>query len=139
AMGLGFGTGSSPALADGRLFIQCDNEEKSFLVALDGKTGNELWKVSRKSRSSWSTPFVWRTKDRVEVVACGDGRVTSYDPATGKVLWEMGGFTSGFQASPTADRELIVFGNNPPFGGGALYAVRAGATGELTKSSKAVA
>ena len=41
-MALGFGTGSSPALADGRLFIQCDNEEKSFLVALDTKTGKEL-------------------------------------------------------------------------------------------------
>src|SRR5262249_47784533 len=31
-MMFGWGTGSSPALVDGRLFIQCDNEEKSFLV-----------------------------------------------------------------------------------------------------------
>jgi outer membrane protein assembly factor BamB len=143
-MGMGFGTGSSPVLADGRLFIQCDNEEKSFLIALDAKTGDQVWKVSRKSRSSWSTPYVWRTKDRTEVVACGEGRVTSYDPATGKVLWELGGFTSGFQASPAADGERIYFGNNPPFGGGALYAVNAGATGDITlkggaKSSQAVA
>lgn len=143
-MGLGFGTGSSPVLADGRLFVQCDNEENSFLIALDGKTGAQVWKAARKAKSSWSTPFIWRTKDRTEVVACGEGRVVSYDPATGKVLWEMGGFTSSFQASPVADRDLIIFGNNPPFGGGAVYAVRAGAAGDVTlkkgeTSSKAVA
>src|SRR5207248_978035 len=131
-------------LAGGGMFIQCDNEERSFLLALDAKTGEQLWKVNRKSRSSWSTPFVWRTKDRTEVVVCGDSRVTSYDPATGKVLWELGGITAAFQASPAADREVIVFGNSPPFGTSALYAVRAGATGDVTlkkgeTSSKAVA
>src|SRR5262245_42035546 len=31
-MTMGWGTGSSPALEGDRLFVQCDNEEKSFLV-----------------------------------------------------------------------------------------------------------
>ena len=46
-MGMGHGTASSPVLDGGRLFIQCDNEENSFLVALDGKTGKELWRTPR--------------------------------------------------------------------------------------------
>ncbi len=131
-MGMALGTGSSPALADGRLFVQCDNEQKSFLVALDAKTGGEVWRVNRRAKSSWSTPFVWRTKQRTEVVACGSGGVTSYDPATGKVLWELHGITASFQASPTADGERIYFGHTPPFGTATLYAVKAGASGDIT-------
>jgi outer membrane protein assembly factor BamB len=44
-MQLGWGTGSSPLLYGNRVFIQCDNDQKSFLVALDKKSGNELWRV----------------------------------------------------------------------------------------------
>ena len=43
-MAMGWGTGSSPALDDERFYVQCDNEEKSFLVALDKKNGKELWR-----------------------------------------------------------------------------------------------
>src|SRR5262249_41556374 len=46
-MAMGNGTGSSPALDGGRLFIQCDNEKNSFLVALDARTGKELWRTPR--------------------------------------------------------------------------------------------
>src|SRR5207248_313250 len=45
-----WGTSSSPALDGDRLFIQCDNQENSFLVALDRKTGKELWRVNRSAR-----------------------------------------------------------------------------------------
>src|SRR5207249_5706394 len=41
-----WGTSSSPALDGNRLFVQCDNDERSFLVALDTKTGEELWRAS---------------------------------------------------------------------------------------------
>ncbi|VTU00001.1 Putative uncharacterized protein OS=Rhodopirellula baltica (strain SH1) GN=RB5272 PE=4 SV=1: PQQ_2 [Gemmataceae bacterium] len=57
-MQAGWGTASSPVLDGDRLVVQCDNEEKSFLVALDKKTGKELWRTDRAERSGWSTPFV---------------------------------------------------------------------------------
>ncbi len=139
-MGAGFGTGASPALADGRVFVQYDNEERSFLVALDAKTGRELWRAERKERSSWCTPLVWRANGRTEVVACGpggsdeddDGRVRSYDAATGEVLWELRKVRGGFSASPVADGERLYVGANGPFSNGPLYAVRAGARGDIT-------
>jgi outer membrane protein assembly factor BamB len=129
----GWGTGSSPALADGRLFVQCDNEEKSFLAAFDAKTGNELWRADRDEKSSWGTPFVWRTKGRTEIVALGN-RVRSYDPAGGKVLWELAA-GGQFNASPTADEELLYFGTSGPMSNGPLYAIRAGAAGDLSLKS----
>jgi len=148
---MGHGTGSSPALADGRLFIQCDNEQKSFLVALDAKTGAELWRVDRQERTSYSTPFVWKNKVRTEVVCVGSPRVRSYDPETGKQLWELGGMTGQAKASPAASEELLYVGSGGGFGGGGggrggpggaggfgsngnrpLIAVKAGASGDIT-------
>ncbi len=136
SMQLGWGTGSSPVLESDRLFVQCDNEEKSFLIALDKKTGKELWKKSRTERSSWSTPLVWKNKVRTELVCTGSRGLRSYDPATGDVLWELAaGERANNSASAVADEERIYFGNGGPFGGTPLYAVKAGAKGDVTPKS----
>ena len=59
---MGWGTGSSPALHDGRVFLQCDNDKSSFLVALDAKTGDEIRRAARQEKSNWSTPYLWKNK-----------------------------------------------------------------------------
>jgi outer membrane protein assembly factor BamB len=125
--GPGWGTGSSPALLGGRLFVQCDNDEKSFLLALDKKTGAELWRVLRDETTNYSTPFLWRNKQRTELVL-GGSKVRSYDPATGKVLWELtvGGYC--WCVSPVGDEEHVYVG---PAGKVGLFAVKAGASGVL--------
>jgi hypothetical protein len=69
------------------VFVQCDNEEKSYIVAFDKKTGDELWRKSRDEKSNWSTPYVWENKARTELVTCGGTQIRSYDPATGEILW----------------------------------------------------
>lgn len=131
-MAVGFGTGSSPVLAEGKLFVQWDNEEKSRVIALDPSTGKEVWVADRSGKTSWASPLYWKSTDRAELVTCGDGRVTSYDPATGKVLWEASGFKAGFTGSPVADAKQVYFGNSGPGTPGLLWAVKAGATGNLT-------
>jgi outer membrane protein assembly factor BamB len=164
---MGYGTGSSPVLDGGRLFIQCDNDEKSFLVALDAKTGKELWRTARPERTGWSTPLVWKNKVRTEVVCVGSPKARSYDPATGKQLWELGGLNGQAKASPVAGPDLLyvgIGGRMGGFGGGAepggeapagrggrmggggrpLFAVKAGASGDITlkdgaKSNEGVA
>src|SRR5438874_13537501 len=88
-MSVNWWTISAPVLDGDRVFLQCDNDERSFVVALDAKTGNELWRVSRPEKSTWSTPVVWRNTIRTEIVLMGTRRIRSYDPATGKVLWEL--------------------------------------------------
>jgi outer membrane protein assembly factor BamB len=161
-MGMGHGTASSPVLEGDKLIVQCDNDEKSFLVALDTKTGKELWKTSRPERTGWSTPLVWKNKTRTEIVCLGSPKVRSYDPTTGKQLWELGGMSGQAQASAVATEELLYVGTGggfggfggggfggrpgggggPPGGGGGfgggggggkpLFAVKAGASGDIT-------
>ncbi|WP_193789030.1 outer membrane protein assembly factor BamB family protein, partial [Zavarzinella formosa] len=116
-MQAGWGTASSPVLDGDRLFIQCDNEEKSFIVALDKKDGHELWKISRSERSTWSTPLVWKNSKRTEVVALG-GKVRSYNPADGKLLWELNIGGGQCSVSPVANEDTLFVGAGAGGGGG---------------------
>jgi outer membrane protein assembly factor BamB len=135
---MGWGTGSSPALDGERVFVQCDNETKSFLAAFDKKTGKELWRVNREEKSTWGTPFVWKNHQRTELVAAGVKRIRSYDPANGQLLWELGkpGATAGgmstASATPVADEELLYTSSGGEWGIAPLFAVRASASGDLT-------
>lgn len=132
-MMFGWGTGSSPALYEDRLYIQCDNERESFLVALDKRSGDELWRVEREEKSNWSTPFIWKNKARTELVTAGGRRMRGYDPADGKLLWEMAGVRGRCSATPVASDELLYLGvGGGPGGLGPLVAVKAGASGDIS-------
>jgi outer membrane protein assembly factor BamB len=133
SMMFGWGTGSSPILLGDKVFVQCDNEESSFLVALDKKRGHDVWRVERNEKTNWSTPYVWKNKLRTELVTAGGGQMRSYDPASGKLLWFMNG--SGRTAtSPTGDAELLYVDSYDRFAGsiGVLAAIRPGASGDIS-------
>jgi outer membrane protein assembly factor BamB len=127
-----WGTSTSPLLYGDTLFMQMDNEDNSFLVALDKGTGSERWRVQRDEKTNWGTPIIWKNKVRTELVTPG-GVVRAYDLTTREVLWELatgGGRNIG---SPTGDGERLYFGNEERRGGGGfLFAAKAGASGNST-------
>ena len=51
-----WGTSSSPIIHNGLLFLQVDNEQQSFLVALDVSTGKEKWLIPIRDRSASHVP-----------------------------------------------------------------------------------
>jgi outer membrane protein assembly factor BamB len=130
---MGWGTAASPALAGDRLFVVNDNEEKSFVVALDTKTGKELWKVERDEKSNWATPFVWKNGKRTELVTAGSGRVRSYG-LDGKLLWQLRGMSMISIPTPVAGDGLLYVTSGyvaDPFLK-PLYAIRPGAEGDIS-------
>jgi outer membrane protein assembly factor BamB len=128
----GWGTGSSPALYKELLYIQVDNEENSFIVALDKITGKEVWRAGREEKTNYSTPMIWENIIRTELVV-GGKTARSYDPMTGKVFWELNVDGAFNIPSPVADREHLYLGNagNNEFKA-TLIAVKAGAAGDIT-------
>ena len=106
---VGMGTGTSPILFDNLVIVQCDEENgaASFIVALDKKTGKEVWKTPRKVQVSWSTPLLARTSTRAELITSGTEAVIAYDPATGKELWRHKGVESNAIPSPVANSEMV--------------------------------
>jgi outer membrane protein assembly factor BamB len=133
----GWGTGSSPILYNNVLFIQFDNEENSSIVAVNAATGDEKWRVRRDEKTTYSTPYIWKNKVRTELVTCGK-TARSYDPETGKLLWELKVGGEQVIPSPVGNEELLILGN--PGGRdikAKLFAVKAGAEGDITETGVA--
>jgi len=127
-----WGTAASPLLHDGRLYIVSDNREKSFIAALDARTGAELWRTGRDEMENWSSPIVWQNPQRTEIVSAGENRVRSYS-LDGTVLWELQGMSFSTIPTPIATRDLVYVSSGYP--GSALrpvYAIRPGAAGDIS-------
>jgi outer membrane protein assembly factor BamB len=132
-MRMGWGTAASPALHGDKLFLVHDNEEKSFIEALDQHTGKQLWRADRDEGSNWSTPFVWTNDRRTEVVTAGSKRVRSYS-LDGKLLWELKGMSVISIPTPFAAKGLLYVTSGyvaDPFLK-PLYAIKSGAAGDIS-------
>jgi outer membrane protein assembly factor BamB len=130
---MGFGEGSSPALGGDRLFVQWDHEGESFIVALDRKSGRELWRQKRDEKTSWASPLVVEHGGRTQVVTSATNKVRSYDGATGDVVWETAGMTQNAIPTPVHSDGLVILTSG--FRGNALLAVKlAEAKGDLAAS-----
>jgi outer membrane protein assembly factor BamB len=128
----GWGSAASPVVHDGRVFIVNDNDDQSFAVALDGRTGGQIWSVERDEKSNWATPYVWQNEQRTELITCGTKRVRSYD-LDGKLLWELGGMSTIVIPTPFSNFGLLyvcsgyVGDKNRP-----VFAIKPGASGDIT-------
>jgi outer membrane protein assembly factor BamB len=127
-----WGPAASPTLHGELLLIVNDNQEKSFLVALDKSTGNDVWRVDRDEKSNWSSPFVWPNELRTEIITAGTGKVRSYD-LNGKVLWELRGMSGVTVPTPfAADGLLYIASGCSRSSLRPLYAIRPGASGDIS-------
>jgi PQQ-dependent dehydrogenase (methanol/ethanol family) len=92
------------AYANGKIFLQ---QADTTLVALDAKTGEELWKNKvgdpKKGETTTNTPHVF--KDKILTGISGGefgvrGRITAHDINTGKTLW------TAYSTGP--DKDMLV-------------------------------
>jgi outer membrane protein assembly factor BamB len=126
----GWNTGTSPVLHGDRIFIQNDNDQESFLETFDKRTGQTLWRVPREEKSTWSTPYVWESGQRTELVTIGTNKIRSYAPEDGRVLWELRGTSGLVSQIPISKHGLLYAGAGYHYG--PLYAIRPGAQGDIT-------
>ena len=85
--GAQWGFGSSPVLHGGKVVVQCDVQDQSFVAVLDAATGETVWRVDREEESGWSTPTVHVSGERSQVICNGWKAIAGYDLRTGEVLW----------------------------------------------------
>jgi len=129
----GFGSAASPILHGDRLYVVNDNTQRSFMVALDKNTGEEIWQVDRPERGqNWATPFVWVNEVRSEIVTSGTQGVRSYD-LEGNLLWEIHGMSGLTIPTPFAKYGLLYISSGYPGGGlRPVYAVKPGGSGDIS-------
>jgi len=140
---LDFGTGSSPIVHAGRVYVLQDSERESFLAALDAKTGADVWRVPRTEKStfnrtsSWSTPRIWTNSIRTEIVTTGHGFIQSYG-LDGRELWRIARVSMPL-ASPVTAGDILFVGTGAQEGEAArpFFAINAGASGDITLTGEA--
>ncbi len=146
--GLNWGYANSPLLLDGDLIVPVlhgmKTDDPSYILRLDGRTGETKWKVERpntairESPDSYTTPALVSVGDRTEIVITGADCVTGHDPATGKELWRADGLNPQndpayrIVASPVVHRDIIV----APTRERPLLVLKAGGRGDVTTSHK---
>jgi outer membrane protein assembly factor BamB len=130
-----FGEGATPVLHGNTLIVVWDHyvPGESFIVALDKRNGNELWRVKRDEIDTWATPAVIEEGGRTHVIVPGMNRLRSYDLQTGAILWETAGLTMNPIPSPVVG-DGMVFATSG-FRGNSLKAIRLeGAEGDVTNT-----
>ena len=132
----GWGTASSPVLHGDKIYLVNDNDERSFLLALDKRTGKEVWRVARDEKSNWATPYIWENEQRTEIVTPGRTKVRSYD-LSGKLLWELGGMSSIVIPTPFSKFGLLYVCSG--YVGDKIrpiFAIRPGAVGDISLNAE---
>ncbi len=135
AMENGLGEGSSPALFGDRLVVVVDQERQSYAVAIDKKTGKDIWMQYRDEVSNWSTPRIFTHAGRRQVVLNG-ATVRSYDLATGELLWGCGGQSLGAIPIPAVGHGLVFATSG--WRKDTLHAIKLGQRGDLTDTENVV-
>ena len=104
-----YGMGASPIIVGDTLVLACDQSLGSYVMALDKRTGKVRWKVDRpEARSGHSTPILWKGPDgKDQILLPGSFLLTSYDAATGKKLWWVGGLSFEMKSTPVIGGDTI--------------------------------
>jgi outer membrane protein assembly factor BamB len=143
-----WGNGASPVIHGDLCFLNFGPGERTFLVAVNKKTGKTVWQVddpgghSGETKpgeekppwiGSWTTPIVIKVGAREELILSWPKRVVAFDPKNGKELWTCAGLNPLVYTSPLYDRGIVV-----AMGGfmGMSLAVKTGGAGDVTATHR---
>ncbi|MGD0090072.1 MAG: PQQ-binding-like beta-propeller repeat protein [Planctomycetota bacterium] len=156
-----WGYGCSALLYKDKLYVpvlQCNKQvylpgpdknapRDSFLLAVDPKTGKDLWKAQRpsdavnESLESYATPMPLEGANRAEILVFGGDCITGHNPENGEEYWRCGGFNPARQGdlrvvpSPVSAGGLVFI--PPPKHRNPFFAVKAGGSGNVTQTNVA--
>ena len=122
---------SSPLIHEGKVIIQCDVLENSFIAAYDVVSGSEIWKKERDEYPGWCTPNIYLDGDRTCVAVNGFRHRGGYDFETGEEIWRMSGGGDIQIPTPVTGHGMIYFnsahGRQSP-----ILAIQNNARGDIT-------
>lgn len=133
-----WGYGSSPTIDKGRVFVLADSRGEglsrvfgaSHLSAIDARSGEILWRITRPRADSFGSPVVTEIAGREQVVVAGPEAVVAYAPETGDELWRC-----RWDAERTANTVAFDDGHvfaSATIGGAHLLCIRADGSGDVT-------
>lgn len=101
------GYGSSPAVYEDVVIVSADNKGGGAVAALDRETGEFRWRRDRPKFPNYASPIIFHLDGKDQLILTGCERVTSFDPKTGKTLWEIDGATTECVTSTVTDGQRV--------------------------------
>jgi outer membrane protein assembly factor BamB len=97
AFDIQFGIHQTPVLHEGKLYVQLLHRKVQLVIALDAKSGKELWKHNRKSDSPpktespdvYSSPFIWSKGSQSLLIVHGNDYCTAHKLDNGEEVWRV--------------------------------------------------
>lgn len=133
------GPGSSPILHGDLLIVAFDGFDLQYVVALDKRTGQTVWRTDRDidygttdgdAKKAYPTGTVIRWQGREQVVLPSAGATIAYDPATGRELWRVRSGGMNASARPLFAGGLVFA--NTSSGGMQMVAIRPDGAGDVS-------
>lgn len=141
-----WGYGSSPILAGDLCVLNFGPGPRSFVVAVNKRTGKEAWRFDvpppatpegpgsgQSWIGTWSTPVLMKVDGHDQIVVDLPGAVFGLDPANGHEIWHCNGLNPLAYAEPMLIDDVIV-----ALGGfnGFAIGVKTGGSGDVTATNR---
>lgn len=123
------GFGSSPAVYKSLVLVSTDNKAGGLVAALDRRSGKVVWEQERPKQPNYTSPAILSIGGRDQAVLAGCDHVASFDPLSGRLLWEIEGSTTECVGSIVTDGRLVFASGGYPKK--LTQAVRADGSGEV--------
>jgi outer membrane protein assembly factor BamB len=143
-----WGNATSPLLAGDRLYLQLLHANAQLVIALDKKSGREIWRVERdtdarsESLQSYATPVIYQHDEKTFLISHGADYTVAHDLNDGSEIWRCGGLQKPadynpyyrFIATPVVAPGMIIV---PSAKNGPVLAIKPkGATGDITDAKQ---
>lgn len=108
------GYAASPVVYKNLILVSADHKGAGTITALDRSTGKPVWSEPRPKLPNYTTPSILEVAGRTQMVLAGCNLVSSFDPLTGKKLWEIPGSTEECVVTAVTDgKRVFVSGGWP--------------------------
>lgn len=108
------GFGASPVVHESVVLIAADSRAGGTIAGLDRRTGKVLWTQSRPKIANYPSLAVVRAAGRAQAVIGGCNLVASFDPISGRKLWEVEGSTEETVVTAVSDGQRIFISGGYP-------------------------
>ena len=110
------GYGASPVIHRSLVLVTADTKAPGggAFAGLDRKTGKVVWKINRPELPNYPSPVVFHLDGRDQMIVTGCDLISSFDPMTGKKLWEFPGATTECVVTAVTDGTRVFTGGGYP-------------------------
>lgn len=128
------GYAASPLPYRSVVLVAADHNAGGMVGALDRATGAIVWTRERPKAPNYASPVVLNVAGREQLFLTGCDLVTSLDPLTGKVFWEIPGATTECVTTTVTDGARIFSSGGYPKNH--LAAIEADGSGKIAWETK---